>query len=524
MKKAISLLLALVLILSMIPTAFAASDEAMEAASALNVLGLFGGTGTDANGNPIYDLDRAPTRQEAVTMLVRLLGKAEEAKTGTWTTPFADVDEWAKPYVGYAYEHGLTSGTSTTTFGGSSFMTATQYITLVLRALGYESGADFQWDQAWELSDEIGLTNGQYHSNSKEFLRGDVAIISYNALSQKLKNQETALVTTLVSNGAVDGDAAVQQGLDGYNWLGNITYQYGLRSFTVYAFANYTGYDDNNRYDIVGTRKAIRDDLFKLSPKISDPDYFKEKGRPSASILAALGDAPTFEFLSGATVPSGMRDLPQKLAEFYVAADIPALYEKYRPDYEEALRKYEKEATSPLLKSIAYFNAEAYLPDGFILEVQLMEAVQRGYTMGSNFNKYDNTALVVCGPTFVNNGVNTINFVHEYYHLVTKKPILDKLNYEINAISKYHTADDTVAKQQGYTKWVDIINESVVRAISGFFVPSYGRSYAQRETDKGFTLTLYIYDRIPEFESYGGDFADFLEKLLVEYPQYADKY
>ncbi len=157
MKRAISFFFALIMVSFVIPSAFAASSKATEAADALNALGLFNGAGTDANGKPIYDLDRAPTRAEAVTMLVRLLGKESEAKAGTWTTPFADVADWAKPYVGYAYANNLTSGTGTATFSGDVTVTATQYLTLVLRALGYKDGeGDFAWDKAWELSDKIG--------------------------------------------------------------------------------------------------------------------------------------------------------------------------------------------------------------------------------------------------------------------------------------------------------------------------------------------------------------------------------
>lgn len=201
MKRIVSIILALTLICCMLPTAFAASSEATEAADALHNLGLFNGTGTDANGNPIYDLDRAPSRSEAVTMLVRLLGKESDAKAGTWTTPFTDVQDWAKPYVGYAYANKLTSGTSATTFGGSSVMTATQYITLVLRALGYESGTDFQWDKAWELSDKIGMTDGRYKADGSTFLRGDVALISNNALKATLKGSDSKLFDTLNAQG-----------------------------------------------------------------------------------------------------------------------------------------------------------------------------------------------------------------------------------------------------------------------------------------------------------------------------------
>lgn len=192
MKRLCSLLLTAVLMLGLIPTTYAASDKATNAANTLYSMGLFSGTGTDAKGNPIFDLDRTPTRQEAITMLVAMMGKSEEAKKGTWDTPFTDVDNWAKPFVGYAYTNGLTSGTSATTYGGSQLVTTSQYLTFALTALGYKSGTDFQWDKAWELADKIGLTHGEYNAGSK-FTRGDVAVISLSALSTCQKNSKTTL-------------------------------------------------------------------------------------------------------------------------------------------------------------------------------------------------------------------------------------------------------------------------------------------------------------------------------------------
>lgn len=195
-KKLAVLLLTMLLVVGTMSPVFAASDKACEAADVLHELGLFNGTGTNADGTPNYDLDRVPTRHEAVTMLVRLLGK-EEAMNGTWDIPFTDVADWAKPYVGYAYANGLTTGTSATTFGGNSSVTASQYLTFVLRALGYESGTDFRWDKAWELSDRIGLTSGQYKSDEISFLRGDVTIVSNNALATLRKGDEELLSSYL---------------------------------------------------------------------------------------------------------------------------------------------------------------------------------------------------------------------------------------------------------------------------------------------------------------------------------------
>ena len=120
----------------MLLPASATMKNANDAAEHLYEMGLFKGTGTDKNGNPNFDLSRIPTRAEAITMLVRLLGKEEEALAGTWKTPFLDVADWAKPYVGYAYINGLTSGTSATTFSPDANCTRAQIVTFLYRCLG----------------------------------------------------------------------------------------------------------------------------------------------------------------------------------------------------------------------------------------------------------------------------------------------------------------------------------------------------------------------------------------------------
>ena len=184
---------------------FAASPQQTQCADALHELGLFDGSGKNADGTPIYSLDRAPTRAEAITMLIRLLGKEEEALSRTWETPFTDVPEWAKPYVGYAYANGLTSGTGPATFGSQSKASETQYITFVLRALGYSDDEndperDFTWNAAKILSNQLGITYGE---NDPEFLRGDVVEISYYALKTKTKGSDDRLIDILYKNKAV---------------------------------------------------------------------------------------------------------------------------------------------------------------------------------------------------------------------------------------------------------------------------------------------------------------------------------
>lgn len=204
MKKALSILLAVLLVLSVAPVSLAATAEADSAASRLYQLGLFAGTGSNPDGTPIFGLDRKPDRSQGITMLVALLGKADEAKQGSWRIPFTDVPTWAKPAVGYAYTNGITKGVSATKFGGGQPLTASQYVTFVLTALGYQNGVDFQWQNPFSLSDQLGITGGRYKANSA-FARGDVAIISNNALSARMKNLDKTLLDSLMESGAVAG-------------------------------------------------------------------------------------------------------------------------------------------------------------------------------------------------------------------------------------------------------------------------------------------------------------------------------
>ncbi len=206
MKRILTIVLAALLCLSVVPAAYAENagvTEPRQAAEALYDLGLFRGVGYEADGEPNFALGTAPNRAEAVTMLVRLLGRESEALAGNWTTPFTDVPKWAVPYVGYAYENGLTKGVSETAFGSAAAVTDSQYLTFVLRALGYSSETDFKWDAAWELSDKLGFTAGEYPKDSA-FLRGDLAVISYNALSAAYKGSSRTLLESLAEAGAVD--------------------------------------------------------------------------------------------------------------------------------------------------------------------------------------------------------------------------------------------------------------------------------------------------------------------------------
>ncbi len=200
MKRRVNIVIPLILMLAMSlaapMSAYAANmTEAETQASALKRLGLFQGV-SDTD----FDLDRVPTRTEAMIMLIRVLGKESEALKGGWSHPFTDVASWADKYVGYAYENALTKGVSATAFGVGN-ANSDMYLTFVLRALGYNDVAgDFTWTEPDALAASIGILPDGVDTSS--FLRADVVLVSWAALETRLKDGSQTLSEKLVSTGA----------------------------------------------------------------------------------------------------------------------------------------------------------------------------------------------------------------------------------------------------------------------------------------------------------------------------------
>ncbi len=189
----------------------AASYSNYEKALDLKILGLL------ANSPDNFELGRAPSRVEGAVMLVRLLGKENFVKQGSFIHPFTDVPAWASNYIGYLYQNGLTKGISDSEFDPDSLMTANQYFTFVLRSLGYDDKTDFVYDQAIEKASQIGLVNLSQAvalKKTSSFLRNDMVGISYNALSARIKASTLTLLDRLaVTDKAIFKPAARVLGL-----------------------------------------------------------------------------------------------------------------------------------------------------------------------------------------------------------------------------------------------------------------------------------------------------------------------
>ena len=177
-----------------------------EDAELLSELGIF--RGSDLG----FELERVPTRQEALIMLIRLLGEEEEALAYTGKSPFTDLTGWleGRNYIHYGSAMGYTNGIDAVTFNQYGAASRHVYLTYVLRALGYDDKAgDFVWNTTSDdLAVEIGLLTSRQLTAMKEsgFYRDHVVLISKNALTAELKDGSMTLGEQLAMNGVFSWD------------------------------------------------------------------------------------------------------------------------------------------------------------------------------------------------------------------------------------------------------------------------------------------------------------------------------
>ena len=181
-KRIVSLVVVVCIMLGFtIPAEAAyAKSPAEPLADILYAENLFKGTGMTERDEPIYQLYGSVTRAQAITMLVRILGMESEALENqeSYETPFTDVPVWAVPYVGYAYENRLTSGTSATTFGPDLYIPGNQFLTFCLRALGYSSEIDFTYADPYAFAQSVGFMTAMEYVGKPAFNRGDMVLLS----------------------------------------------------------------------------------------------------------------------------------------------------------------------------------------------------------------------------------------------------------------------------------------------------------------------------------------------------------
>jgi len=183
MKKILSLVLVLSLVLGTFSFAFAATPEDVvdtdyeKAVETLMALGV-----VDGYPDGTYKPEKAVTRAEMAKLLIEALGYGELAEGAT--ASFTDAQgHWAESYIGFAASMDIVIGYPDGTFKPDSVMSTDEAITMVVRALGYtDESLKGTWPTNYKVKAlDLELTDG-LTSLSGDGLRGNVALLLYNAL------------------------------------------------------------------------------------------------------------------------------------------------------------------------------------------------------------------------------------------------------------------------------------------------------------------------------------------------------
>lgn len=171
---------------------FAYTDEQLNSADALYSLKLILGTGSS------YDLDSTLTREQAVVILIRLLGKESEVGKKKDKNPFKDVSGWSEKYIAYGYRTGLLKGVSKTEFAPLDKIDITMFSTFCLRALGYDDGedGDFEYRQAPNFAKSKGIKSDYVKG---DYLRGNAIYTMMSTLSCLMKKDTKKLSDKMIT-------------------------------------------------------------------------------------------------------------------------------------------------------------------------------------------------------------------------------------------------------------------------------------------------------------------------------------
>ncbi|SCL87036.1 Ig-like domain-containing protein [Sporanaerobacter sp. PP17-6a] len=201
MKKTLSLLLVLAMVLTSFTAVFAADETEKTPGEILEQIGVLKG-----NTEGGLMLDKEVSRRDMVVLLSRLLGQEDEAKNFSGDTTFKDVKDTTDPdydsyyvsYIAWAQANKLTNGVdeSGEVFSPKRSQTEQEVLAYLLRALGY--GFDeVKWEDVVAKAAELKLIDDAKADYSKAATREVLAKLSLQALKTKVKDSDKTLAEKL---------------------------------------------------------------------------------------------------------------------------------------------------------------------------------------------------------------------------------------------------------------------------------------------------------------------------------------
>lgn len=206
MKKLLSLVLALSMVLSTFTTVFAgfADVEGTDYTEAVNALVGLGAIKGYEDGT--FKPEKTVTRAEMAKMICICLGLESAVQMSAGKTQFSDVSGWASGYVNVAATHNVITGYPDGTFKPNKEVSYNEAITMAVRALGYKTvvEATGTWpynysSKANELNILKGIDEDAIGTDGAK--RGDVAVLLWNMLNTQMWTVKEENQTNGLSSG-----------------------------------------------------------------------------------------------------------------------------------------------------------------------------------------------------------------------------------------------------------------------------------------------------------------------------------
>jgi hypothetical protein len=284
-----------------------------------------------------------------------------------------------------------------------------------------------------------------------------------------------------------------------------VSLQADERLFTLMAALNAAGYDDeNNEAGMHPVRLAVRAELARKTLRSLDRlrlhlricrlihesqciHWLLQRGGPPDFARQADGwwvKAPALLFL-------GMDDA---LADFYVEAGIGALWQRYQPDYDAEIARYQALLEPSLQATLAYLRLSPPAASRVVMLPNLLDAYWRGYGPAVG-----ETSYIVSGPAEQPN-VGLVQ--HEFMHPLLN-PLVDA-NLDAIEPAQARRLFDRLKGQvaRGYQSWEGILHESVIRAVEVRLAAPAERAWIlANEEAQGFWLVRPLAQQLEAYEA-----------------------
>ncbi len=202
MKKILSVLLSLAIVAT--STAFVHADKYKTAGEKLYDIGLIKG---DENGNLMESLPIS--REDAVIVLMRMLGVQGDAKSYKGNSGFVDVEnaKYYSPYIAYARSKGYVDGMGNGAFGVGKKLSQKEMYALILKGLGYRN---LQWSRTYADAERAGILDKVDTSKGNTpAYRYQVFDVLLKSLDAKVSGNEQTLKEKLGIASLVEKDKAI---------------------------------------------------------------------------------------------------------------------------------------------------------------------------------------------------------------------------------------------------------------------------------------------------------------------------